>query len=52
MTTLILESAVYRLGVPIATVAERDAAVSGWVLGSFDIGTLMRASLGGHGACR
>jgi len=50
VTTLILESAVYRQGVPLNTVAERLRDVRGWVLGSFDIGTLLRSSLHGeHG---
>jgi diguanylate cyclase (GGDEF)-like protein len=50
VTTLVVESAVYRQGVPLATVAERRAQVRGWVLGSFDIGKLLSSSLAGeHG---
>jgi diguanylate cyclase (GGDEF)-like protein len=45
ITTLILESAVYKQGVPLTTAAEREADVRGWVLGSFDIGTLLSSSL-------
>ncbi len=50
VTTLILESAVYEQGVPLTNAAERRKDVRGWVLGSFDIGTLLRSSLRGeHG---
>jgi diguanylate cyclase (GGDEF)-like protein len=48
VTTLIVESAVYREGAPVHTVAERRAAVEGWVLASFDINTLLRSSLHGE----
>jgi diguanylate cyclase (GGDEF)-like protein len=48
VSSLILEAAVYRRGMPAASVAERRAAVVGWVLGSFDISTLMRAAVGAH----
>ncbi len=48
--TLILESAYYRRGAPLATVAERRAAVLGWVLGSFRISSLLQSALhGDHG---
>jgi diguanylate cyclase (GGDEF)-like protein len=47
VTTLIVEAAAYRRGAPVATVAQRRAAVVGWVLGSFNIQTLLRAALGG-----
>jgi diguanylate cyclase (GGDEF)-like protein len=46
--SLILEAAAYQRDAPTATVAQRRAAVAGWVLGSFDIGTLMRSAIGGH----
>jgi diguanylate cyclase (GGDEF)-like protein len=48
ITTLALEAAVYRRGTPLATPAQRRAAVSGWVVGSFDISTLIRAAIGGR----
>src|SRR5262249_33898280 len=44
VTTLIVESAVYRAGAPLRTVAERRAAVEGWGLAAFDIDTLLRSS--------
>jgi diguanylate cyclase (GGDEF)-like protein len=48
--SLILEGAYYRRGAPTATVAERRAAVRGWVLGSFEVGTLLGTALhGSHG---
>ncbi len=50
ITTLILEAAAYRAGAPLNTVAERRAAVVGWVLSSFDIQTLLHVALGAaHG---
>ncbi len=49
-STLILEAAAYRQGAPLASVSQRRAAVLGWVLGSFDIDSLMQSALGGdHG---
>jgi diguanylate cyclase (GGDEF)-like protein len=48
VSSLIVEAAVYRSGVPLSTVAQRRAAVLGWVLGSFDITSLMRSALGGQ----
>jgi len=47
VTSLIIEVAAYRQGVPLSTPAQRRAATVGWVLGSFDISSLMHASLGG-----
>jgi diguanylate cyclase (GGDEF)-like protein len=47
VTSLIVEVAAYRQGAPLAGVAQRRAAVVGWVLGSFDISSLMRSALGG-----
>ena len=46
-TVLDLEAAVYRRGVPLATVAQRRAAVVGWVLGSFEIPPLLSSVLHG-----
>jgi diguanylate cyclase (GGDEF)-like protein len=46
--TLILEGAYYRHDAPLATVAERRAAVHGWVLGSFEIATLLQSALHGY----
>jgi len=45
--SLIIEVAAYRPGAPLATAAQRRAAVLGWVLGSFDIPSLMHAARGG-----
>jgi diguanylate cyclase (GGDEF)-like protein len=45
--SLIVEVAAYRQGVPLTSAAQRNSAVVGWVLGSFDIGSLMKAALGG-----
>jgi diguanylate cyclase (GGDEF)-like protein len=48
--TLLIEAAAYRQGTPLTNAAQRRAAVLGWVLGSFDISSLMHAALGGaHG---
>ncbi len=43
--SLIVEAAVYRPGAPVRTVAQRRAAVLGWVLGSFDIPSLMQTAI-------
>jgi diguanylate cyclase (GGDEF)-like protein len=43
--SLIVEAPVYRPGVPTASVGERRAAVLGWVLGSFNISSLLRGAL-------
>jgi len=45
--SLVVEVAAYRQGTPLASVAQRRAAVLGWVLGSFDVSSLMRSALGG-----
>jgi diguanylate cyclase (GGDEF)-like protein len=47
-TTLILEGAYYQRGVPLSTSGERRAAVRGWVLGSFEISTLLSSALHGY----
>ena len=50
LSSLIIESAFYRRGAPIATVSQRRAAVLGWVSGTFDIPLLMQSALAGlHG---
>ena len=46
ITTLIVESAFYRAGAPLASAAERRASVQGWILGSFDISQLLQSALG------
>jgi diguanylate cyclase (GGDEF)-like protein len=46
VNSLIIEVAAYRPGAPLKTVAERRAAVLGWVLGSFDTQSLIRSALG------
>jgi diguanylate cyclase (GGDEF)-like protein len=45
-TSLILADPVYRLGAPTATVAQRRAAIAGWVLSAFDVAKLLRAARG------
>jgi diguanylate cyclase (GGDEF)-like protein len=45
--SLIVEAPVYRSGAPVETVAQRRAAVLGWVLGSFDIPSLMKTAIAG-----
>ena len=46
--TLFAGAAVYRLGAPVATVAQRRAALLGWVSGSFDPEALIRSAVGSH----
>ena len=46
VTSLIIEVAAYRQGVPLSTPGQRRAGLVGFVLGSFDISSLMQASLG------
>jgi diguanylate cyclase (GGDEF)-like protein len=46
VSSLILEAAVYRRGAPLASTAQRRAAVLGWVLDSFDLPALMQSALG------
>ncbi len=50
VTSLILESAFYRRGAPLVSPSQRSAAVLGWILGSFDIPTLLQSALGRHRA--
>ena len=47
VSSLIVEAPVYRPGAPLASVAQRRAAILGWVLGSFDIPSLMRTAVAG-----
>jgi EAL domain-containing protein (putative c-di-GMP-specific phosphodiesterase class I)/GGDEF domain-containing protein len=50
VTSLIVEVAAYRRGAPLSSAAQRRDAVLGWVLGSFDITSLMQSALGStHG---
>jgi diguanylate cyclase (GGDEF)-like protein len=49
MSTLFIEAAFYRRGASLATIAERRAAVAGWVGSSFDIRALIREAIAGHG---
>ncbi len=48
VTTLFIEAPVYRLGAPLASIAQRRAAVQSWVASSFEIDTLIRQALGAH----
>jgi diguanylate cyclase (GGDEF)-like protein len=48
VSTLFVEAAFYRRGAPQATVAQRRAAVMGWVGSSFQMTDLIRASIGDH----
>jgi len=45
LRTAFFEAAFYRPGARLATVAQRRAAVVGWVLSTFDIGALIRAAV-------
>ena len=46
--TLALVQAFYRQGAPLSAVAERRAAVDGWMVSSFDIEALLHTALGGR----
>ncbi|HEY4897469.1 MAG TPA: EAL domain-containing protein, partial [Solirubrobacteraceae bacterium] len=46
--TLIFEQAFFRRGASLSTIAQRRAAVNGWVASSFDIATLLNTALAGH----
>ncbi|HTA36089.1 MAG TPA: EAL domain-containing protein [Solirubrobacteraceae bacterium] len=46
--TMFFQAAFYRAGAPLDTVAERRAAVVGWVSSSFDLPELIRAALNDH----
>jgi diguanylate cyclase (GGDEF)-like protein len=43
-----IAAAVYRRGAPIATVAERRAALTGYIAATFDAGSLLSSLLGGE----
>jgi diguanylate cyclase (GGDEF)-like protein len=47
--TMFLEAAFYRRGAPVATVAERRAAVAGWLVSSFDMSTVISQAIGHNG---
>jgi diguanylate cyclase (GGDEF)-like protein len=46
--TLFIEAAFYNRGAPLRTIAQRRAAVAGWVGSSFEITTLIRQAIGAH----
>jgi diguanylate cyclase (GGDEF)-like protein len=46
--TVFMGSAVYRTGAPLGTIAQRRAAVLGWVWSSVEIPQLIRMSIGAH----
>ena len=46
LQTLLVETAFYRRGAPLGTVAQRRAAVAGWLLTSFDMPSLIRGAIG------
>jgi diguanylate cyclase (GGDEF)-like protein len=48
LTTSFFETAFYRVGAPLKTVAERRAAVLGWVSSSFSVQALARTALEPH----
>jgi diguanylate cyclase (GGDEF)-like protein len=45
VNSLIIEGAFYRVGAPLTTVAQRRAAVLGWMSGSFNIAMLMQSAI-------
>ena len=48
VSTLFLETAFYKRGASLASVAQRRAAVIGWIGSSFDITALVRKAIGDH----
>ena len=48
LKTTFLETAVYRRGAATATVTERRAAVTGWLVSSFNMPAVIRAAIGGN----
>jgi len=46
--TLTFEQAYYRQGAALSTVAQRRAAVNGWIASSFDATALLSSALSGH----
>ena len=50
--TTFLEAAFYRRGAPLATVAERRAAVGGWLVSSFNMPAVINAAIGNNQGLR
>ncbi len=48
LRTIIFQTAFYRSGARLASVAQRRGAITGWVLSSFDIDPLLRLATGDH----
>ena len=48
VSTLFIEAAFYKLGASLGSVAQRRAAVAGWVGSSFEIADLIREAVGDH----
>jgi diguanylate cyclase (GGDEF)-like protein len=48
VSTFFIEGASYKRGAVLASVAQRRAALVGWVSSSFDIPTLIRSAIGEH----
>jgi diguanylate cyclase (GGDEF)-like protein len=48
LKTTFLETAVYRRGAAVATIAERRGAVTGWLVSSFDMPAVIRAAIGSN----
>jgi diguanylate cyclase (GGDEF)-like protein len=48
VSTLFFEAAYYRLGTSLASVAQRRAAVAGWIGSSFQMTTLIHVAIGAH----
>jgi diguanylate cyclase (GGDEF)-like protein len=46
--TVLFEQAFYRRGAVLSTVAQRRSAVSGWLVSSFDMATLLHSALAGR----
>jgi diguanylate cyclase (GGDEF)-like protein len=50
--TTFLEAAFYRRGAPLSTVAERRAAVAGWLVSSFNMPAVISAAIGNNHGLR
>jgi diguanylate cyclase (GGDEF)-like protein len=48
MDTTFLEAAIYRHGASLATVADRRAAVTGWLVSSFNMPAVIRGAIGNN----
>jgi diguanylate cyclase (GGDEF)-like protein len=48
VTTVFIETAIYRHGAAVASAAQRRAAVQGWVGSSFELNALIQQALGAH----